>query len=95
MNTILLLDCLVLFVVPIYFVVHGVYKDGVFGRAGLLGMSFCSAGILMEAGLGMGFYVPSIVVLLITSFTVFICWHLARFHLRVVRNEPRRESPAA
>jgi hypothetical protein len=57
----------------------------VIGRAGLLGVSFCSAGILMEAAVGVAFYVPTILVLLITSFAVFICWHCFRFHFRVAK----------
>ena len=87
MNNLLLLSCFVLFVVPLYFVLHSIYNDGVFGRAGLLGISFCSAGILLEAAFGVGFYVPPIVVLLIASFAVFTCWHCFRFHFRVAKKE--------
>jgi hypothetical protein len=82
-----LASCVVLFFVPLYFVVNQVYQDGVFGRGSLLGISFFSFGILGEASFGVGFYVPSIVVLLIASFAVFLTWHLARFHGRVLKKQ--------
>jgi hypothetical protein len=87
MNYLFLVSCSILFIVPLYFVANSVYKDGIFGRASLLGISFCSAGILGEAAVGTPFYVPSIVVLLVTFFAVFSCWHLLRFHARVVKKE--------
>jgi hypothetical protein len=86
-SALLLVSCVVLFVVPLFFVAHSVYKDGVIGRASLLAISFTSAGILMEAALGTAFYVPSIFVILITAFAVFTVWHLARFHIRVLKKQ--------
>ena len=87
MKALLLLDCIVLFVVPLVFVTHSVYKDGVFGRGSLLGISFLSAGVLGESNIGVAFYVPPIFVLLITAFAVFLCWHLFRFHTRVLKKQ--------
>lgn len=87
MNILLVIACLVLFIVPLYFVVNSVYQDGVFGRGSLLGISFLSAAILGDTAIGSGFYVPPPVVLLVCSFAVFLCWHLCRFHTRVARRE--------
>lgn len=88
MNILLVVACSVLFVVPLYFVVNSVYQDGVFGRGSLLGISFFSAAILGDTAVGNGFYVPSVVVLLICAFAVFLSWHLCRFHSRVFRGKP-------
>lgn len=87
MKILLLVSCAILSLVPLYFVLHRVYKDGVFGRGSLLAISFCSIGILGETAFGNGFYVPSIIVLLISAFAVFITWHLVRFECRVVKKE--------
>lgn len=84
-NAIFLVACLVLFVVPLYFVVNSVYQDGVFGRASLLSISFCSAIFIGEAAFGTQIPVHPLVVLLVSSFAVFACWHLGRFHFRVLR----------
>lgn len=76
--------CLVLFVVPLWFVWHAVYNDGVVGRAGLLGISFGAAGFIAEAACGARFHMPPLAVWLVTWFAVFLVWHLFRFHSRVV-----------
>jgi hypothetical protein len=94
MKLLLVISCSVLFVVPLYFVIHSVYKDGVFGRASLLSISFFSAGILGEAAVGTGFYAPPIFVLLISSFAVFLVWHLFRFNARVLNEHRRTQTPA-
>jgi hypothetical protein len=84
----LVIACSVLFIVPLYFVVNSVYQDGVFGRGSLLGISFCSASILGDTAIGTGFYVPPVIVMLISFFAVFSVWHLVRFHTRVAKREP-------
>lgn len=86
-QTIFLLSCLVLAFVPLYFVLHSVYQDGIFGRGSLLGISFCSIGILLESIFGNGFYVPPIVSLQVAAFAVFSVWHLVRFERRVLKKE--------
>ena len=87
-QAIAVIACLALFLVPPIFVTHKVYKDGVFGRAGLLGISFGAAVFLGEFWLGSAPYLPPIAVWLIAFMAVFICWHLIRFHLRVLRKPP-------
>lgn len=83
----------VLFVVPPIFVWHRVYDDGVFGRLGLAGISFCSFVILAEATLGRQVYHTSGEVAgLVAAFAVFLVWHLVRFHMRVVLKRPMRPS---
>lgn len=85
MNALFLAACLVLSVVPLYFVINSVYQDGVFGRASLLGISFCSSIFVGEAAFGNSIPVHPLVALLVTSFAVFACWHLVRFHGRILK----------
>lgn len=85
MNALFLFACLVLSVVPLYFVVNSVYQDGVFGRASLLGISFCSSLFIGEACFGTPIQVHPLIVLLVSSFAVFACWHLVRFHGRILK----------
>lgn len=85
MNTAFLIACSVLLVVPIYFVTHSVYEDGVFGRIGLCGVSFASAAFLLEWFEGDGFEVMPQTVLMVSMFALFLIWHLLRFHRRVLR----------
>ena len=84
-------NCAVLFVVPLFFVVHKVYKDGVVGRGSLLGISFVSGTFLGEAMFGNMHVATAQEAWLTTSFTVFLCWHLWRFHRRVLlrSSEPK------
>lgn len=84
-----LLDCAVLALVPLYFVCHKVYQDGVFGRVGLLGTSFAASLFLMEAVVGVQYNVLPQTLMLVTCFAVFLCWHLFRFHCRVLKNPNR------
>lgn len=77
--------CFVLAVVPFVFVCNKVYKDGVFGRMALLGISFAAACFLVERfWLGVRYEVLPLNVMLICAFTVFLVWHLVRFHARVL-----------
>lgn len=84
MSAIFLVACLVLLIVPIYFVTHKVYEDGFFGRIGLLGVSFSAATFLLEWIDGEGFEVLPQTVMMVSCFALFLCWHLFRFHRRVV-----------
>lgn len=76
--------CTVLFIVPIVFVWNEVYQDGVFGRIGLLGISF-SAFLFAARILSYGYtrLWPETEIMVI-SFAIFLCWHLFRFHARVI-----------
>ncbi len=76
--------CIVLVVVPVVFVMNKVYQDGFFGRCGLLGISFSAATFLMEWFTGESYEMLWQTTFLVLSFTVFICWHLFRFHNRIV-----------
>lgn len=76
--------CMVLVVVPIVFVLHKVYQDGVFGRIGLLGIAFGAATFLLEWFGGEEYDIMPQTTFLVFSFMVFLCWHLFRFHNRVV-----------
>ena len=80
-----LASCAVLFVVPLAFVLHDVYEDGVIGRGALLSISFCAAAFIGEAAFGVAFYMPPPAVALVASFAVFLVWHLFRFHRRVLK----------
>lgn len=83
-TAIFMLCCVVLVVVPIVFVLHKVYQDGFFGRCGLLGIAFAAATFLLEWLHGEEYVMLPQTVALVVSFTVFLCWHLFRFHSRVV-----------
>lgn len=84
MTTAFLIACAVLLIVPLYFVLHSVYEDGVCGRIGLLGVSFAAATYLLEYFDGEEFEVMPQTVLIVSAFAVFLTWHLFRFHRRVV-----------
>ena len=83
-QVIFMLCCVVLFVVPLIFVASKVYQDGVFGRIGLSGISFFAATFLLERFTGTDYEISGQMLALVASFTIFICWHLIRFHSRVV-----------
>lgn len=85
MNIIFQSVCVVLVAVPIIFVLHGVYQDGVFGRVGLLGIAFCALGYLLEMWFGDDeMEVLPLTVAFAAFVMVFLVWHLIRFHRRVV-----------
>lgn len=79
------LSCVVLFVVPTTFVWHSVYDDGLVGRLGLVGLASFAFVILGETVTGNGYGIDAEVALLVASFAIFLCWHLWRFHRRVLR----------
>ena len=85
---IFLVSCAILFLIPVLFVMNDVYDDGLIGRVFLLGISFASATFLMEFAAGDSEYVilPQ-TVFLVASFAGFLCWHLFRFHRRVLKHE--------
>lgn len=74
----------VLTLVPPVFVYHKVYQDGVFGRVGLLLISIFAGCMFLEQVLGDGYEFPKLLVGLLVAAALFICWHLFRFHTRVV-----------
>ena len=86
-------DCLVLALVPMWFIAHEVYKDGVIGRFALAGISFTAWTFIMELGSGEEYDMSAQFVLLITAFTLFLCWHLWRFERRVARENRRSSQP--
>lgn len=92
------LACLVLIVVPIWFIRHKVYDDGVLGRCALALIAICAFAVLGQAGVtyfdawqagtgyaAAGYHVELEEAWLVVGFAVFITWHLVRFHRRVVR----------
>jgi hypothetical protein len=87
MNAIFIAACIVLLVVPVVFVMHSVYQDGFFGRVGLLGVAFSSATFLGEWATGTEYEILPQTVLMVSAFAVFLCWHLFRFHRRVLRTK--------
>lgn len=88
MKLILLAGALVvLFFVPLFFVLNKVYQDGVVGRIALLGVSFGAAGLLLQIWASPPREYSGAGVFLVCMFAVFICWHLWRFHRRVLRRE--------
>ena len=83
----------VLVLVPLYFIGHRVYRDGVFGRIGLAGIS-ASAGLTWnEIVFGGADYMSLLffVTMFFVSVAIFIGWHLLRWHRRVVLG--RRDDP--
>lgn len=90
MKEMIFMACMVaLVIVPMIFVWHRIYEDGVFGRIGLSGIAFSASTYLLEWLWADSEYEMSWqLVLLVISFTLFLCWHLIRFHLRVVLKRP-------
>lgn len=81
---------------PLYFVVNSVYKDGIVGRAALLLVSFSSSAILLDVFVGADKwkYDPSPPAVMLTlSFATFLLWHLVRFHYRVLM-KTKKNCPA-
>jgi divalent metal cation (Fe/Co/Zn/Cd) transporter len=83
--------CAVLAAIPLAFIFHNVYEDGLIGRAGLAGISFSAALLLLawfdyDAFPIFPFYESlPLLVLEVMFFAVFLMWHLFRFHRRVLR----------
>lgn len=84
-DLIFITSCGLLFLVPLLFVVNSVYEDGLIGRVSLLTISFIAATFLFEEFLGDGYDMLPQTVALIAAFTVFLIWHLLRFHRRVLK----------
>lgn len=93
-NWIFLGACVPLFVVPMLFVAHDVYEDGLIGRMGLLGISFPAGASLGEAVFGDGFDVHPLVAMMCLGAAVFLVWHLFRFHRRVLQKHLATVKPA-
>jgi hypothetical protein len=110
-RVIVCVSCALLTVVPLYFILHNVYKDGAIGRVALFFIALFASSIEVEWLIGPLVGVPSdaetlrrLLVGLIACFTVFLCWHLVRFHRRVLnpRSDPlpepeqtaRKQTPA-
>lgn len=96
----LLLDfgLLVLFIVPLVFVSNKVYKDGVLGRISLATISITSLTLFCEHRLFQND--PNTMMMLFTLLVLavagFLCWHLWRFHARVLaqHNDQTMVGPA-
>jgi len=97
-------SCWILFLVPPYFVWNKVYKDGLIGRASLLAISFTAATFILQAMATehKSYDMLPQTIAFVTSFAVFLVWHLFRFHLRVMKHlqdcppdcpQDRREQP--
>ena len=83
MNYIFLVSVLVLFVVPVVFVWHSVYDDGLLGRVALVGISFSSFIFALKI-YSLGTWNPwPETVLLMASFATFLSWHLWKFTRRI------------
>lgn len=81
------LACAVIAVVPLIFVVNKVYEDGVLGRAFLLLMSFCAWMYLIERLTVGAQYLQPLMVAFFVGAAGFLCWHLVRWHRRVLRRK--------
>lgn len=94
-QVIFLTSCAILTFVPLLFVINRVYQDGIFGRLGLLGISFASSTYLIEKVLvGTRYDVLPQTAAFFAFVAVFLCWHLFRFHVRVLRISRQEERAA-
>lgn len=92
MNEALFTVCMcILTVVPLVFVYNRVYDDGIIGRGALMGISFASATFLMEMVTGEVYGILTQTLMLVVAFTVFLLWHLWRFHRRVLMLRGKRD----
>ena len=90
-----LASCVVLFVLPIYFAFHPMYKDGVFGRWSLLGISFFASCFLWQEWFGNGSDLLIWTEGLVISFATFFLWHFFRFSSRIAKLDPRYKAKTA
>ena len=75
--------CLITAVIPVYFVFcNKVYKDGVFGRISLLGISFFATLFLFSALDDHDYRMTFITAGFVCNTALFLVWHLFRFHRR-------------
>lgn len=84
-ETVFLFACLVLGVVPVLFVLNKVYEDGVVGRAFLLAIAFFAWTFLIERFNGVRYDVLPQTAGFAVAVAGFLCWHLWRFHRRVLK----------
>jgi hypothetical protein len=91
--TVFYVTCVILAIIPLIFVYNKVYKDGVIGRIALTGISGVAILFLLDAiDTGGGSYeLATLTVAGFLMFAVFLCWHLWRFHRRVVIAKPIEE----
>jgi len=91
-STILLGVCaIVLLTVPMYFIWNAVYKDGVLGRLSLSGVSLSAFVVLTDILDGSEYEMAPSMMLMVLAFTVFLVWHLWRFHRRVLKRAEKTE----
>lgn len=86
-----LFACAILFIVPILFVWNKVYQDGFVGRVALIGISFAALVFAFRIVNGEITHLWPETELLVISFAVFLCWHLWRFHSRVLTSKRAQE----
>lgn len=89
--------CTVLFVVPLIFVFHKVYRDGVVGRGALLGISFTAVAWLLDLLINddTPLEPSNRGVLFTVMVAVFMVWHLFRFHRRVLNRSEKAVPPVS
>ncbi len=100
-DTLFLVSCSILAVVPPLFIWNRVYKDGIVGRSALAGISFFSLAFILRAWDGRAPDIDGLGLCLHASFAAFLVWHLWRFHRRVLNRDScptdcpqdRRKSP--
>ena len=92
MNVIFLGACAILFAVPVWFVVHQDYNDGLIGRIALLGISFAAATFIMEASLGDSEYTMLPQTVMLTGFAaLYFVWKMVRFRNRILKQKKHLE----
>jgi len=69
----------------VFFIWHDVYEDGIIGRAALCGICGFAFMIGLQIVTGTEFNPVPETAWLIFSFSVFLTWHLFRFHGRILR----------
>ena len=87
-------SCVVLAVVPVVFVANRVYQDGIVGRVALLAISFAADMYLLDFTFGVRYTVLPQTAFFFAAVALFLCWHLWRFHRRVLRRtDPEKTVP--
>lgn len=91
---IFVLACTVLAVLPWVFIYHRVYDDGLLGRLALGGVSMVACIIVLVSAFSDRVYDAGWESALLTvAFTIFLCWHLGRFHTRAMRARGGQRAP--
>lgn len=86
-----LVALIVLFVVPILFVWNEVYQDGLVGRFALVTISLSAIIFGFKIASRDVSYLWPETQLMIIAFAIFLCWHLWRFHSRVLTSKKAKE----